>query len=107
MKKLLIGLSLMIALSGCLVANPIVVKVYQKGDAKMTCEELLVSFGEAQQLRNRAKREKTSGEQITRWILFFPAGISSVGNANEAIRAADDRMKRLDLIMTDKGCKKY
>ena len=105
MKKVSIGLAL-ILLSGC--AKPTVVKTYEEGDSAKTCKQLRTAYYQAHDYRIAAENEKGwRGDNIGRWLLFFPAALTTNSNANMAIEAAERRMEHLKTIMEDKGCKKY
>ena len=108
MKKTVLLLSLL-ALAGCAApAEPYVVNVYHPNDGKKSCDQLRASYYEAENFRMAAQRERGwRGDNINRWIFFFPAGLTTNSNAKLAIDAAERRQAHLEEIMKDKGCKKY
>ena len=50
-------------------------------------------------------KEGNTGGNITRTILFWPALVKTIHNADVAIRAANDRAYHLINIMKNKNCK--
>ena len=104
MKKILGVLVLsLILLSSC--AKPTVVEVVVSGDEKLNCEQLENEVAEAQKIKREAQyaRESTGGN-VTRMMLFWPAWAKTLHNADIAIMAADDRIFHLIKLMKKKKC---
>ena len=105
MKKILGVLVLsLILLNSC--AKPTVVEVVVSGDEKLNCEQLENEVAEAQKIKKEAQyaRESTGGN-VTRMMLFWPAWAKTLHNADIAIMAADDRIFHLIKLMKKKKCK--
>ena len=105
MKKILGVLVLsLILLNSC--AKPTVVEVVVSGDEKLNCEQLENEVAEAQKIKKEAQyaRESTGGN-VTRMMLFWPAWAKTLHNADVAIIAADDRIYHLIKLMKKKKCK--
>ena len=105
MKKILGVLVLsLILLNSC--AKPTVVEVVVSGDEKLNCEQLENEVAEAQKIKREAQyaRESTGGN-VTRMMLFWPAWARTLHNADVAIIAADDRIYHLIKLMKKKKCK--
>ena len=104
MKKILGVLVLsLILLNSC--AKPTVVNVVISGDEKLNCEQLENEVAEAQKIKKEAQyaRESTGGN-VTRMMLFWPAWAKTLHNADIAIMAADDRIFHLIKLMKKKKC---
>ena len=104
MKKILGVLVLsLILLNSC--AKPTVVNVVISGDEKLNCEQLENEVAEAQKIKREAQyaRESTGGN-VTRMMLFWPAWAKTLHNADVAIMAADDRIFHLIKLMKKKKC---
>ena len=104
MKKILGVLVLsLILLNSC--AKPTVVEVVVSGDEKLNCEQLENEVAEAQKIKKEAQyaRESTGGN-VTRMMLFWPAWAKTLHNADIAIMAADDRIFHLIKLMKKKKC---
>ena len=100
---LIIGLSLVL-LNNC--AKPTVVNVVIAGDEKLNCEQLKGGFEETRRFKQEAEAVKdvNTGGNMTRTMLFWPALLQTIHNADIAIRAADDRAYHLISIMKKKNC---
>ena len=104
MKKILGVLALsLILLNSC--AKPTVVEVVVSGDEKLNCEQLENEVAEAQKIKREAQyaRESTGGN-VTRMMLFWPAWARTLHNADVAIMAADDLIFHLIKLMKKKKC---
>ena len=104
MKKILGVLVLsLILLNSC--AKPTVIEVVVSGDEKLNCEQLENEVAEAQKIKKEAQyaRESTGGN-VTRMMLFWPAWAKTLHNADIAIMAADDRIFHLIKLMKKKKC---
>lgn len=91
-------------LSAC--AAPEVVSERQTGDASLTCKQLAAEIREAEKFADKARDEKgVTGTNVAAGLLFWPALLVTYSNAEEAIRAAEDRRDYLYDLADDKGCK--
>ncbi len=62
---------------------------------------------EAEEFRLKAEREKgVTGKNVAAAVFFWPAMLGTYANAEEAIKAAEDRKRHLMDIYRDKGCNK-
>ena len=108
MKKFLgvivLGLSL-ILLNSC--AKPTVVNVVMPADENLNCEQLKDEFAETRRFKQEAiaVKEVNTGGNMTRTMLFWPALVKTLHNADVAIKAANDRAYHLIKIMKNKNCK--
>ena len=77
-------------------------------DEKLSCKQLKGEFAETRRFKQEAKavKEANTGANMTRVILFWPALLKTMHNADVAIRAANDRAYHLIDIMKNKNCKK-
>ena len=76
-------------------------------DEKLSCKQLKDEFAETRRFKQEAKtvKEANTGANMTRVILFWPALLKTMHNADVAIRAANDRAYHLIDIMKNKNCK--
>ena len=94
MKKLLgilvIGCGIVL-LNSC--AKPTVVDVVMPEDEQLNCEQLRDGFSETRRFKQEAEvvKEVNTGGNMTRTLLFWPALLKTILNADVAIRAANDR----------------
>jgi len=104
-KKLTFLISVLIILSSC--AKPTVVDITLPEDKKLNCDELNDEFYETRRFKKEAEnvKEINSGGNMTRTILFWPALVKTLHNADVAIRAADARAYHITNIMKNKKCK--
>lgn len=92
-----------LAIAGC--ANPVVVRVEQPRDYKLSCTELEREMEDAQQFKKRAQDERgVTGKNTAAVLLFWPALVGTYSNTSKAMDAADDRQRHLMGIYQDKGC---
>jgi hypothetical protein len=108
MKRYLTGLSLIfvfLIFNNC--AKPTVVNIIMPNDDNLSCEQLKDGYAETRRFKQEAKyvKEGNTGGNITRTILFWPALVKTIHNADVAIRAANDRAYHLIRIMRNKNCK--
>ena len=107
MKKFIVLLILslsLILLNFC--AKPAVVNVVMPEDEKLNCEQLKEGFHETRRFKEEAEFVKEgTGGNVARSILFWPALVKTMHNADVAIRAANDRAYHLIDIMKKKKCK--
>lgn len=86
-------------------AKPTVTNVMKPGDNELNCGQLKNEYSEAIRFINEAKNVKgTTGGNVTRALLFWPAIIGSYQNANEAIAAGNSRKVHLMNLMEKKEC---
>jgi hypothetical protein len=88
-------------------AKPTVVDVKMLGDKDLNCKELKEEVNETKRFRKEAiaARDVGTGGNVTRTMLFWPALVKSMHNADIAERAAIDRAYHLIKIMKSKDCK--
>jgi len=87
-------------------AKPTVVDVKMLGDKDLNCKELKEEVNETKRFRKEAiaARDVGTGGNVTRTMLFWPALVKSMHNADIAERAAIDRAYHLIKIMKSKDC---
>ena len=104
MIKSITSLVLLIFVASC--ATPHVVSVVGPNDNKMTCSELDNEIAIASNFKRDAKAEKSLGTATNVGALLFwlPGMVATQMNANEAIRAADDRINHLTRLKAKKNC---
>ena len=104
-KKLIFLIAVLIALNSC--AKPTVINVSMPGDKNLNCDELNDEFRETRRFKKEAQdvKDLTTGGNMTRTILFWPAVVKTLHNADVAIRAADARAYHVVKIMEEKKCK--
>ena len=105
MKRKIALVLIVLLFSSC--AKPTVVNITMPGDEELSCEQLKDGYEETRRFKKEAEtvRETDTGGNITRTILFWPALVKTLHNADVAIRAADDRAYHLISIMKNKNCK--
>ena len=103
-KKLIFLIIILITLSSC--AKPTVVDIVMPKDKNLNCDELNDEFNETRRFKKEAQdvKEVNTGGNMTRTILFWPALVKTLHNADVAIGAADARAYHLIDIMKDKKC---
>ena len=86
-------------------AKPTVVSTVLPGDNELNCDQLEDAITESQKIKREAEYARTgTGGNVTRLLLFWPAWAQTLHNADEAIRAADNRIFHLFKIMKEKKC---
>ena len=87
-------------------ATPHVVSVVGPNDNRMTCSELDNEIAIAAKFKRDAKAEKSYGTStnVAAILFWLPGVVATQMNANEAIRAADDRINHLNRIRAKKNC---
>ena len=102
LKKLILLVSFVL-LNSC--ASPTKLDVILPNDTKLNCDELLEAFVETREFRKKAEsyRDPGTGGNMTRTMLFWPALVKSMHNADEAMRAADHRA--FHLLKICKNCR--
>jgi len=87
-------------------AKPTVVNVVLPKDETLNCRELEDEIAETQKMKKDAEYAKQStGGNVARTMLFWPALARTFHNADVAIQAANDRNFHLIKIMKKKNCK--
>jgi len=89
----------------CACASPAVVQTAKSGDSRLSCAQLQNEYSNAEHFRTEADKEKSvTGGNVVRALFFWPAILGTVGNANQAIAAADARKAHLANQMIQKNC---
>ena len=104
-KNLIFLITILITLNSC--AKPTVMDVSMPNDKNLNCDELNYEFNETRRFKKEAQDVKdiNTGGNITRTILFWPALVKTLHNADVAIRAADARAYHIVDVMKEKKCK--
>jgi hypothetical protein len=102
--KVLISISVyMFFMSAC--ARSVAVERRKIGDADLSCSQLLSEIQEADKFRKAAEDNKgLTGTNAAAVVFFWPALFMTYSDANEAIRAADERKANLTKLYSDKQC---
>jgi len=103
-KKFILFSFLALFLNAC--ATPHVVSVRGPNDDSMTCSQLDSEIAIASNYKRDAKKEKGLGTATNVGALLFwlPGMVATQMNANDAIRAADDRINHLSRLKSKKNC---
>ena len=85
-------------------AKPTVVNVVMPGDEKLNCSQLKDEYQETRRFKQEADavKETNTGGNMTRTVLFWPALLKTLHNADIAVKAANDRAYHLVNIMKKK-----
>tara|TARA_B110001450_G_C17257229_1_gene333992 strand:+ start:139 stop:453 length:315 start_codon:yes stop_codon:yes gene_type:complete len=104
MNRILTFIFLALFLNAC--ATPHVVSVIGPNDNKMSCSQLDNEIAIASNYKRDAKKEKGLGTATNVGALLFwlPGMVATQMNANDAIRAADERINHLTRLRSNKGC---
>ena len=98
-----IAFAVALLLAGC--ATPKVVESVQPKDASLDCAQLLAEAAEAEKLRLAAEgAEGTTGGNLLKGFLFFPALLVSYDNVKTATKAAEARKTHLADLSGKKRC---
>ena len=93
-------------LSGC--ARSVAVERVKMGDAQLTCAQLLSEIQEAEKFRQAAEDKKGfTGTNTAAVVFFWPALFVTYSDANEAIRAADERKANLTKLYSERNCDQF
>tara|TARA_E500000178_G_C16355215_1_gene459250 strand:- start:156 stop:473 length:318 start_codon:yes stop_codon:yes gene_type:complete len=97
-------ITLLFILNSC--ATPHVVSVIGPNDNSMNCKELDTEIAIASNYKRDAKKEKSYGTATNVGAILFwlPGVVATQMNANDAIRAADDRINHLTRLKSKKDC---
>ena len=103
-KKILLFSFLAIFLNAC--ATPHVVSVIGPNDSSMNCSQLDSEMAIASNYKRDAKKEKSYGTSTNVGAILFwlPGVVATQMNANDAIRAADERINHLSRLKSKKDC---
>jgi hypothetical protein len=87
-------------------ATPHVVSVIGPNDNSMNCSQLDSEISIASNYKRDAKKEKGLGTATNVGAILFwlPGVVATQMNANDAIRAADDRINHLSRLKSKKDC---
>jgi len=103
-KKIYIIFLLALFLNAC--ATPHVVSVIGPSDNSMSCSQLDSEIAIASNYKRDAKSEKSYGTATNVGAILFwlPGVVATQMNANDAIRAADERINHLTRLKAKKNC---
>ena len=104
MKNILLSLILLSFVASC--ATPHVVSVQGPNDSKMNCSQLDNEISIASNYKRDAKAEKSYGTatNIGALLSWLPGMVATQMNANDAIKAADQRINHLTRLKSSKDC---
>ena len=104
MKNLFLLLIALIFVTSC--ATPHVVSVIGPNDDSLSCSQLNSEIAIASNYKRDAKAEKSYGTATNVGAILFwlPGVVATQMNANDAIRAADDRINHLTRLKSKKDC---
>ena len=104
-KNLIFLIAILITLNSC--AKPTVIDISMPNDKSLNCDELNYEFDETRRFKKEAQNAKdiNTGGNMTRTILFWPALVKTLHNADVAIRAADARAYHVVDLMRKKNVK--
>lgn len=108
MKKVLILAVSAVLITGCAgSASHNVLTANQAGDDMLSCSQLDAEIVRAQVVIDGVNQDKNdlSGADVIDGLLWFPFNlIAKSGNYSNALKAADERIGRLQEIKNDKSC---
>ncbi|RAU17208.1 hypothetical protein DN062_13630 [Nitrincola tibetensis] len=108
MKKMLTLAVSAAFLTGCAgSANHKVLTANQAGDSMLNCQQIDAEIVRAQVVIDGVNQDKNdlSGADIIDGLLWFPFNlIAKSGNYSNALKAADERIGRLQQLKTEKSC---
>ena len=104
MNKFITIFATLIFLTSC--ATPHVVSVIGPSDNSMSCSQLDSEIAIASNYKRDAKAEKSYGTATNVGAILFwlPGVVATQMNANDAIRAADERINHLTRLKAKKNC---
>ena len=87
-------------------ATPYVVSVVGPNDSGMSCSQLDTEISIAQNYVRDAKSEKSLGTatNVVALLFWLPGMVATQMNANQAIKAANDRTAHLTRLKAKKNC---
>lgn len=98
-----VSLTTTLALSGC--ATPHVVETTKTTDPLLNCNQIELEMAEADRFRSEAQKEKgVTGTNVAAVLFFWPAMFGTYSNANDAMKAADQRKANLANLYSSKKC---
>jgi len=98
-----VALAVALLLAGC--ATPTVVQSVQPKDAGLSCAQLQGEVAEAEKMRLAAEgAQGTTGGNVLKAFLFFPALLVSNDNVGTATKAAEARKTHLSGLASQKKC---
>tara|TARA_B110000003_G_C16350556_1_gene418565 strand:- start:19 stop:480 length:462 start_codon:yes stop_codon:yes gene_type:complete len=101
--KFIIFLISLIIITSC--AKPTVVDIVIEGDDDLNCNQLKDEYLETRRFKEEAVAVQNSeGGNTTRALLFWPALLKTLHNADVAIKAANKRAYHIVSIMKKKNC---
>tara|TARA_B100000780_G_scaffold9576_1_gene6744 strand:- start:57 stop:374 length:318 start_codon:yes stop_codon:yes gene_type:complete len=103
-KKIISFSFLALFLNAC--ATPKVVSVIGPNDDELTCSQLQSEIAIASNYKRDAKKEKGFGTttNVAALLFWLPGMVATQMNANDAIRAADERINHLTRLKSKKDC---
>ena len=104
MSKFIAIFATLIFLTSC--ATPHVVSVIGPNDGSLSCSQLDNEMAIASNYKRDAKKEKSYGTSTNVGAILFwlPGVVATQMNANDAIRAADERINHLSRLKSKKDC---
>ena len=104
MNKFITIFATLIFLTSC--ATPHVVSVIGPSDNSMSCSQLDSEIAIASNYKRDAKAEKSYGTATNVGAILFwlPGVVATQMNANDAIRAGDERINHLSRLKSKKYC---
>ena len=104
MKNLLLLLITLTFVTSC--ATPHVVSVIGPNDDSLSCSQISREISIASNYKRDAKAEKSYGTATNVGAILFwlPGVVATQMNANDAIRAADERINHLTRLKSKKNC---
>jgi hypothetical protein len=103
-KKFLLSASAgAVLLAGC--TSSVAVRRVKMGDEQLSCAQLLGEIQEADKFRKAAEDNKgVTATNAAAALFFWPGLLMTYSDANEAIRAADERKANLTKLYNEKHC---
>ena len=103
-KKKIIFFFLFLFLNSC--ATPHVVRVINPNDSSLSCKQLETEISTASKYARDAKAERSFGSKtnIASFIFWLPGVVATQMNADEAVKAANERIKHLTKLKDKKKC---
>lgn len=109
MMKIAVIASVVVLLGGCAgSADHAIVSSYQVSDTGLGCSQLQTEMVKTQVIIDGVNADKAdvSGADIMDGLLYFPFNLMAKSdNYEKALSAAGDRIKRLEELKKEKGCK--